>query len=302
MLTGAIDIGGTKIAVGVVAEDGRVVSRLACPTQPERGFEDALARMSGMLGECVARAGAAIGGIGIGSTGPVDPFRGTVEDADLLPGWKGAPIVQRLSEAFSTKVALENDCDAAALAEVAWGAGRGTRSFIYVTISTGIGAGILADGKLYRGVDGSHPELGHMVIDDSGPVCSCGARGCWEALASGPAMEAWMKANSAGREWTAREICAMAVDGDETARRAIEREGYYLGLGLANLVTVFSPDAIALGGGVMKSGSLFLEAAKQVIRRNCRLVPHEKTSVVPASFGDDSVLAGAARAWFHRYR
>jgi glucokinase len=302
MHTGAIDIGGTKIAVGVVAEDGRVVSRLDCPTQPERGFDDALARMSEMLGECVARAGAAIGGIGIGSTGPVDPFRGTVEDADLLPGWKGAPIVQRLSEAFSVPVAMENDCDAAALAEAAWGAGRGTRSFIYVTISTGIGAGILIDGKLYRGVDGSHPELGHMVIDDSGPVCYCGARGCWEALASGPAMEGWMKANSVGRQWTAKEICAMAVDGDEMARLAVERESYYLGLGLANLVTVFSPDAIALGGGVMKSGDLFLEGAKQVILRNCRLVPHERTSVVPASFGDAAVLAGAARAWFHRYR
>jgi glucokinase len=302
MLTGAIDIGGTKIAVGIVAGDGRVVSRLECPTEPQRGFEIAFTRMCGMLRECMTEAGASIGGIGIGSTGPVDPFRGTIEDADLLPGWKGAPIVRRLSEEFSLEVAMENDGDAAALAEAAWGAGRGKRSFIYVTISTGIGAGIIVDGKLYRGVDGSHPELGHMVIDDSGVQCYCGARGCWEALASGPAMVEWMKANSPGREWTAKEICDLAEGGDELARRAVERESYYLGLGLANLVTVFSPDAIALGGGVMKSGSLFLEGARQVIRRNCRLVPHEKTSVVPASLGDEVGLAGAARVWFHRYR
>ncbi|MEK7754795.1 MAG: ROK family protein, partial [Acidobacteriota bacterium] len=222
------------------------------------------------------------------------------EDASLLPGWQGAELVSRLTDQFGVPVALENDADAAALAEAAWGAGQGKRRFLYVNVGTGIGAGIVLDGRLYRGVDGSHPELGHQVIDTSGPPCYCGARGCWESFASGPAMVAWMQAASAG-EWTAERICRLAEAGDELARRVVEREGHYLGLGLANLVTIFCPDMIALGGGVMKSSHLFIERAGAVVRRICTQVPAAKTMLAPALLGEDAALAGAARAWHHRY-
>jgi glucokinase len=296
-MIGAIDIGGTKIAAGMVDHRGRVLARLEQPTAPERGFEDALARMTQMLREVT---GDRIGGIGIGCTGPVDPIRGAIENASLLPGWQGAELVSRLADQFGVAVALENDADAAALAEGAWGAGQGKRRFLYVTVGTGIGAGIVLDGRLYRGVDGSHPELGHQVIDASGPPCYCGARGCWESLAGGPAMVAWMNAASPG-EWTAERICRLAEDGDDLALRAVEREGHYLGLGLANLVTIFCPDMIALGGGVMKSSHLFLERAAAVVRGICTQVPAAKTLLAPAGLGADTALAGAARAWHHRY-
>jgi len=296
-MIGAIDIGGTKIAAGLVDHRGRVLARLEQPTAPERGFQDALARMTRMLHEVT---GDRIDGIGIGCTGPVDPFRGTIENASLLPGWQGAELASRLADQFGVSVALENDADAAALAEAAWGAGQGKRRFLYVTVGTGIGAGIVLDGRLYRGVDGAHPELGHQVIDASGPPCYCGARGCWESLASGPAMVAWMQAASAG-EWTAQRICRLAEDGDDLARRAVEREGHYLGLGLANLVTIFCPDMIALGGGVMKSSHLFLDRAAAIVRRTCTQVPAAKTLLAPALLGADTALAGAARAWVHRY-
>ena len=299
-MTGAIDIGGTKIAVGIVDDDGRIVSRLATPTAPERGFEDALRRMTAMLRETAALADVQLGGIGIGCTGPVDPFRGTVEDASLLPGWQGAALVGRLADEFAVPVAMENDADAAALAEATWGAGRGKRHFLYVTVGTGIGVGIILDGRLYRGVDGAHPEPGHHVIDASGPLCYCGAHGCWESLASGPAMVEWINSERPG-EWTAERICTLAEQGDELAGRAVERAGYYLGLGLANLVTVFCPDLIALGGGVMKSHHLLLDHARRVVRRISTQVPAEKTTVVPAALGADAALAGAARAWHHRY-
>jgi len=296
-MIGAIDIGGTKIAAGLVDHRGRVLASLEQPTAPERGFEDALARMTRMLREVTADR---IDGIGIGCTGPVDPFRGAIENASLLPGWQGAELVSRLADLFGVPVALENDADAAALAEAAWGAGKGKRRFLYVNVGTGIGGGIVLDRCLYRGVDGSHPEVGHLVLDASGPPCYCGARGCWESLASGPAMVAWMQAASAG-EWTAERICRLAEAGDELARRAVEREGYYLGLGLANLVTIFCPDMIALGGGVMKSSHLFLERAGAMVRRICTQVPAAKTLLAPALLGANTALAGAARAWVHRY-
>lgn len=292
-MTGAIDIGGTKIAAGVVDDRGRIVARRECPTEPERGFEDAFRRMAAMLHD--AAAGASLDGIGVGCTGPVDPFRGTVEAAPLLPGWQGAELALRLSVEFGLPVAMENDADAAALAEAAWGAGRDKRRFIYVTVGTGIGVGIVLDGRLYRGADGAHPEPGHQIIDASGPPCYCGARGCWESLAGGPAMSA----GCGGMD--AEEICRRAAAGEEAAMRAVERESYYLGLGLANLVTTFCPDAIALGGGVMKSIHQFLEPARALVRRIATQVPSEKTLILPAALGGDAPLAGAARAWHHRY-
>jgi glucokinase len=168
---------------------------------------------------------------------------------------------------------------------------------MYVTISTGIGVGLMLDGKLYHGAGGAHPEIGHQVIDPSGPVCYCRANGCWESLASGPAMEARM-----GGGLTAARICEMARLGDPQAIRAVEREGYYLGLGLANLVTMYCPDTIALGGGMMRGADLFLPRALAVVRSICTQVPAERTSIVLAGLGEDTGLLGAASVWFYRRR
>ncbi len=292
-MTGAIDIGGTKIAVGIVDDEGRILSRAECPTAAERGFEDALGRMQSMLRQTARDADARLDGIGIGCTGPVDPATGTIGNVDFLPGWEGAPIVARLAEQFGIPVAMENDADAAALAEARWGAGKGASRFIYVTIGTGIGGGLIFDGKVYRGVDGAHPEIGHHTIDPGGPRCFCGARGCWEVLASGPAMESAYGVPGV----TSRQICELAASGDEQALRAVEREGRYLGIGLANLITLFCPDVIALGGGVMKSAPLFMDRARAEIRGSCGLVPFEKTAVLLAALGPDVALAGAACVW-----
>ena len=219
-MIGAIDIGGTKIAAGGVDRQGKLLARRVCPTAPERGWEDAVARMIAMLREAQEEAGEKIEGIGIGSTGPVDPLTGTVENAELLPGWRGAPLVDRLGKALGVTAAMENDADSAALAESVWGLGRGAQCFVYVTISTGIGAGIVQGGRLFRGAAGAHPELGHTVLDSTGgPRCYCGLTGCWEALASGPAMEAWYASeNGAGAApVSAAEICKRALAGEPLA-------------------------------------------------------------------------------------
>ncbi len=304
-MIGAVDIGGTKIAVGVVDDNGKVLAQTQAPTDPDH-YDNGIQLIARMLRETAQSAGVELRGIGIGSTGPVDPMRGEFGDVDFLPGWRGKNPVRDLAEMFDLRVALENDGDAAALAEAGWGAGRNRSRLIYVTVGTGIGGGIVIDGKLYRGVDGAHPEVGHHVVDPAGPACSCGFHGCWESLAAGPAMVTWLEshapANYPQREGiTAKRICELAQQGDAVALEAVEHEALYLGLGLANLINLFTPDAIVLSGSVMKSASLFLGRIRTVIRRGCRFVPAEKTELTLASLGDDTNLIGAARVWHYRF-
>jgi glucokinase len=288
---GAVDIGGTKIAVGMLSREGKVLARLEKPSGADLEVKEGLEMIFSMLRETSRQVGRPLEGIGVGSTGPVDPFSGRMGFIDFLPRWENCNLVGELQNTFGVTTFLENDADAAALAELAWGAGQGAKRFIYVTVSTGIGAGMVFDGHLYRGADGAHPEIGHHVIDPSGPLCSCGFQGCWEILASGPALAA--RAGMA----SAMEVCRAAEQGSPLARAAVEKEAYYLGLGIANLVTLFVPDVISLGGGVMHSRHLFWDKISRTIREGCGLVPFEKTKLVPAYLGPDTGLAGAAQVW-----
>lgn len=302
----AVDIGGTKIAVGMIDSGGNVQARLECPTNPDGGYSDALRNVTAMLEGTARAARAEISGIGIGSTGPVYPLTGEFGDVTFFPTWKGENPVQDLARRFNVKVAMENDADASALGEAGWGAGRNKKKLVYVTIGTGIGAGLFFDGQLYRGVDQSHPEIGHHVVDASGPICECGFRGCWESLAAGPAMAAWINKNappdySHRAGLTAKKICDLARDGDHWAIRAVENECRYLGLGMANLVTMFVPEVIVLGGSVMNSADLFLDGIRKTIASSCRFVPFESTEIALASLGEDSNLIGAARVWYYRF-
>lgn len=294
-MIGAVDIGGTKIAVGMVSSSGQLLRRRENLTAPARGPDDGLRLICKMLRQTVAEAGDLLQGIGIGCTGPVDPLTGTLQKNEFLPGWEGMHLTDELSHSFGVPVAMENDADAAALGEFAWGAGKGAKRFLYVTVSTGIGGGIIFDGQLYRGADGSHPEIGHHVIDHAGPLCFCGARGCWESLASGPALA------QRGGLSNARQVCEAARRGDIEALAAIELEGLYLGIGVANLITLFMPDVIALGGGVMQSRDLFWEKILSIMRASCGLVPFEKTRLLPAALGADVGLMGAAQVWRTRF-
>lgn len=300
-VVGAVDIGGTKIAVGAVREDGTLLARAESPTATGSGFAAAMRDTGAMLRDVMRRAGGECAGIGVACPGPLDPFTGILGVVGTLPGWEGGNITAALEAELGVGVAVENDADAAALAEAHWGVGRRSSRFLYVTVSTGIGSGMIFSGELYRGVAGAHPEAGHHVIDASGPRCYCGARGCWESLASGPAMAAWMSEQRPGAEArSAKRICELARGGDELACRAVQREGYYIGVGLANLITIFAPDTIAIGGGVMNSADLFLPLVRETIREIATQVPVEKICIALPSLGADAGLAGAALGWIHR--
>jgi glucokinase len=305
-VTGAVDIGGTKIAVGCVDRQGAVIAREETPTAASDGFPKVMERVAAMLDRARKKAGIELDGIGIGCTGPVDPLTGEVGDVEFLPGWKGCNPVKALSSAFGVGAAMENDADAALLGEAEHGTGRGCDTLILVTVGTGIGGGILVNRRLYRGVDGAHPEIGHHVIDPSGPQCFCGAYGCWEVLARGPAIAERFRRGEPDHpraaDATAKIVCELARAGDEAARREIEREGRYLGIGIANLVTLYAPQAIVLGGSVMASADLFLPVVRDIVRRSCGLVPFEKIRLTTASLGADTPLVGAAMVWRQRQR
>ncbi len=301
-----VDIGGTKIAVGLVDETGRVLSRAETPTLADRGYAEAIDRTTEILRQVSDKAGQKITGIGIGSTGPVDPITGEIGNVNHFPKWQGRNPVHDLESRFKVSVAMENDADAAALGEAGWGAGKNKTRLMYVTVGTGIGAALVIDGQIYRGVAHSHPEIGHHVIDPSGPPCLCGFRGCWESLAAGPAMANWIKSAAPSdyphlRDLTGKRVCELARSGDPIARKAVERETYYLGLGLANLVTLFTPDAIVLSGSVMKSADLFLDGIRNRIAESCAFVPWQKVEISLASLGEDANLIGAARVWYCRF-
>jgi glucokinase len=244
-------------------------------------------------------------GIGIGCTGPVDPRSGEIGEVDFLPGWRGRNPVAELAKRYPVEVAMENDADAAVLGELAWGAGRERRNLISVTVGTGIGGGIVLDGALYRGVGGSHPEVGHHVIDASGPECSCGSRGCWEACARGPEIAARVLREAPAHYphragLTAQRVCELAREGDAVATTEVAREGRYLGIGIANLVTLFVPEIIVLSGSVMESADLFLPIIRETVRSGCGLVPADSVQITTSALGRHAGLIGAGAVWHHR--
>jgi len=297
---GAVDIGGTKIAVGIVSSGGRILTRHETPTAASLGPQNAVERIAGFLRQEMAETGLGLAGIGIGSTGPVYPSTGEFGEVEFLPGWEGFNIINALGQILGLPAAIENDADAAALGEVAWGAGRNISRFVYVTVSTGIGVGLVFDGHLYRGVTGAHPEIGHMLLDPAGPQCTCGAHGCWEIMASGTGISRfWLE--HTGEALSAEAVFARAESGDLRALAAVQRAASYLGMGLANLTTMFVPELIALGGGVMRSRHLFWDGLQADILRYCAYVPAELVRLVPAGLGEGAGLAGAASVWLHHH-
>ncbi|HLO29555.1 MAG TPA: ROK family protein, partial [Anaerolineales bacterium] len=245
-------------------------------------------------------------GIGIGSTGPLDPIQGTIHNPFTLPTWDNVPIVEWLQRAFHVPVTLENDADAAALGEYWQGAGRGAKRLYAVTVGTGIGTALILEGQIYRGLDGSHPEGGHMVLDPSGPLCYCRMRGCWESLCAGPAIERQAReADLSGssllelvggepQKITARLVFEAARTGDIVACAIVERVVEYFAQGILNIAILFVPDVIVLSGGVMGSIDLFMPRLQQMLQAYTEMVPAHRIRIAPAGLGYYAGLYGSA--------
>ena len=294
-ILGAVDIGGNKIAVGLVSESGELLTSMKWETDPALDAREAIIPIADALKKMVEEKHVELIGVGCGVTGPVDFERGSLGKNAFLPNWEGDVLVQTLIHELHLPVFADNDAIATAMGEYLWGAGKDSRRFICATFGTGIGVSFVRENQPYRGVDGSHPEAGHMVIDinSTAEPCFCGARGCWESLASGTAMEKrWLAEH--GEALKVKQITDRARAGEPNALKAVEIMGRYIGVGVSNLVTMITPEVICLGGGVMGSYDLFLPYIEEIIAQNCGLVPHHKVKVRPAQFREKAGLLGAA--------
>lgn len=300
----AVDLGGTSIRAARFDPAGPpALAQVKTPTQASEGPEAVVRRIIEAV-EKVLPAGASDVRIGVGAPGPLDPRRGIIIDAPNLPGWKNLPLRDMLQERLRFPVVIGNDANLAALGEWRYGAGRGAQDLLYLTISTGIGGGVIIDGQLLVGHNGLAAELGHMTVDPDGPLCGCGQRGHLEALASGPAIArraqeliAQGHPSSLAQHrlpLTAEAVGDAARSGDPLARRVLQEAGEAIGLHLASLAHAFNPEIIILGGGVMNIGRLVLDPIERSFHSHILHPAYlEGLRLVPAALGDDVGLIGA---------
>ncbi len=288
-----IDIGGTKIAMAVVDETGRIAARDAFPTEAERGFELAVAKMVQTADRLLAESGASrneLCGLGVGCAGPVSAERGVINNPYTLPTWVECDIVSALQTAFDRPAYLENDADAAALGEYYAGAARGARRVVMLTLGTGVGGGFVLDGHVYRGTLGEHPELGHIPIDPAGPECYCGAKGCLESIVSGTAITS---AGQAVGLSDSREVFARAAAGDVAATAILVRVKMAIATATWTVLHTLMPDVIVLGGGIVDDHfDVLADAVTQRIPL-ATMVPAGGVRVVKAALGNDAGMLGA---------
>ncbi len=305
----AVDLGGTQIRAALCDVQGQILRRIAYPTQATSGLEAVIKRLEDTIAEALGSTPAdQILGIGIGAPGPLNPVTGIIMEAPNLPGWRNIPLRNIISARFGLPTFLGNDANLAGLAEHTFGAGRGQSDMIYLTISTGVGSGIIVDGRMLLGARGLGAEAGHTIVDPEGPLCSCGHHGCLESFASGTSIArdvaARIKAGKKSRiskmvggdlaKIDAKTVGEAAKLGDKVAIQAFRRAGKHLGIGIANLLRQFNPTMIVLGGSVTKAGALLFDPMWAAIKEYVPPIYWEGLAIVPAALGDDVGLLGAA--------
>ena len=290
----ALDIGGTKIAAGLVDAEGTLVHHAKLPT-PDGDAEAVWAVVDSLLTEAMATAGGRVRGVGIASAGPIDTPAGTVSPINITE-WQGFPIVERVSSSTGAPVRLAGDGLCMALGERWRGAGRGARFLLGMVVSTGVGGGLVLDGAPYHGRTGNAGHVGHVVADPDGAPCSCGGRGCVETIAAGPRMARWAREHGwdapAGAD--AKELADAATAGNPVALRAFKRGATAIAAMVASVAAVCDLDLVVLGGGVAKSGSLLFGPLREELATYARLTFLRGLRVLPAELGGDAGLVGAA--------
>ena len=299
----ACDFGGTKLSAAVV---DTAVLKTSTPTwqnhlrrfSPPGATAETDIQMMIEMGEELL-AGERPFAIGISFGGPVDYQNGVVRLSHHVPGWENVLLRERFAQFFNAPVRVDNDANVAALGEWRFGAGRGVMDMLYVTVSTGVGGGWILAGRPYRGVDGMAGEIGHTVVDPSGPQCLCGKQGCVERLASGPYM-AQDVAEQLGlpkERVSGKLVAEWAAEGNETAVAILERGARGLGTGIGNAANLLNPSRVVLGGGVTKSGDLWWQIVHQAAQATA--LPEIQFDIVPAELGDDAPLWGAVGLVLH---
>ena len=304
-----VDLGGTNIDVGIVDINGNVIARIKRPTKAHEGPKAVIGRINDSIMAVLEKPNIEqknLLGIGIGVPGLIDADKGIVSFLTNLPGWEAIPLAEILEEKFHMAVNLYNDANAATYGEYLFGSGKGARNFVYMTISTGIGGGVIIEGKLYHGASFGAAEIGHMVINMHGEKCNCGNYGCFEAMASGSAIAKFaQKAIAMGRHSSIEELSGnepiraehvfeAAARGDRLALDIIDNEAFYIGIGICNIMAMYNPEIIAIGGGISNQWDIFYDKMMETVANRALKQNQNACKVLKAGLGIDAGVIGAA--------
>ncbi len=310
----AIDLGGTKVAAAVVREDGTIISHSTRPTEASRGGDWVLNRIKEAAVEALENGKvhpSSLIGVGLGTPGVVDSERGIMlSEAVNIPDWKGRNLKAELEQILGIPAFIENDANAAGLGEFVFGAGKGAKSLVFVALGTGIGGAVILNGEIVHGTSFAAGELGHISIDPNGLKCGCGNYGCIELYASGPAIaqrareyvlrgvDTKLSTMASPEELTAEHVALAAKEGDLLAQSILAEAGRLLGVVLAGIVNLLSPDRIIIGGGVAQAGDLLLEPVRWEVKRRALPDATRVLQIVPAALGTKAGILGAAALVF----
>lgn len=304
-----IDVGGTNVKIALV-EDGKIIYSNTVPTYAKMGYEYTVNNIKQAIRDLMKETTTTekdIEGIGFDFPGQVDYQTGVVKLAPNIPGWVNVPIAQMIEDEFHIPTKIDNDVRCAALGEMKFGAGRGCENFICITVGTGIGSGIVINGKIVRGASNAAGEIGHIKLQaEDGPLCGCGDSGCLEAFASGPAIVAmaqdYLKGGKSSKfaelagdgEITPYIVAKAAEAGDPVAKRIFEIMGYRIGIGLTSVINLLNPEKVIIGGGVAECGDLLLEPIRKTVKTRAMKVAGETVEIVPAELGNSAGVIGAS--------
>lgn len=307
-----IDVGGTNVKIALVDDNGKIIYSNSVPTYAKMGYEYTVNNIKQAIKDLMKETNTTpsdIEGIGFDFPGQVDCKTGVVKLAPNIPGWVNVPIAQMIEDEFHIPTRIDNDVRCAALGELKFGAGKGCENFICITVGTGIGSGIVINGKVVRGATNAAGELGHIKLQmNGGPICGCGDTGCLEAFASGPAIVAmaqeYIKGGKStkfremaaveGGEITPYMVAKAAEEGDPVAKRIFEIVGEYIGIGLTSVINLLNPERVIIGGGVAESGELLLGPIRKTIKERAMVVAGNAVEIVPAQLGNSAGVIGAS--------
>lgn len=307
-----IDVGGTNVKIALVDEKGKIIYSNSVPTYAKMGYEYTVNNIKQAIRDLMKETNTTeknIEGIGFDFPGQVDCKTGVVKLAPNIPGWVNVPIAQMIEEEFHIPTRIDNDVRCAALGELKFGAGKGCENFVCITVGTGIGSGLVINGKVVRGASNAAGEIGHIKLQmTNGPICGCGDTGCLEAFASGPSIIAMAQdyikggkstkfremAAAEGGEITPYMVAKAAEEGDPVAKRIFEIVGEYIGIGLTSVINLLNPEKVIIGGGVAEAGELLLEPIRRTVKERAMVVAGEAVEIVPAQLGNSAGVIGAS--------
>ena len=299
-----VDLGGTNLRTALLSPAGDILEKHKEPTHASDGWKKVVARLIDNIKgqrESAGKRGLTVAAAGVGVPGVIQSDRGIVVKSPNFPDWNNLPIKDALEEALNLPVTVENDANAAALGEQWRGAGRGITSMILLTLGTGVGGGIILNNHVWQGADGMAGELGHMTIIPDGRRCGCGNTGCLEMYASARGIvqsyrERRSQDSAFFEEITSEQVYEAARKGEAGAMAVMQGMGRMLGIGIADLINIFNPEMIVIGGGVKDAWPLFIDTTRDEIRKRAFEVPAARTEIVPSRLGDDAGMIGAAAA------